>query len=182
MPIWKVPQDHPQCNAFLGGLTELRKSLCSQPQCIIVKGHRCKLAKGRCLPSRVHRSPRCSFQLFLSVESCRWLLWFNVKCPPIGTHVWTFGSQLAALFREFVKPVGVRASLEEVGSLGQDLRFYCLVILLVPCLLPDLQQASATTEKATSLTFLSISPKTMRQINLFSLKLFLDRYSFGHHN
>lgn len=81
MPIWKVPQDHPQCNAFLGGLTELRKSLCSQPQCIIVKGHRCKLAKGRCLPSRVHRSPRCSFQLFLSVESCRWLLWFNVKCP-----------------------------------------------------------------------------------------------------
>lgn len=48
--------------------------------------------------------------------------------------------------------------------------------LLNPSQRANLQQAPATTERATAMSFLAISPKTMRQINLFSLKLYLDSY------
>ena len=48
--------------------------------------------------------------------------------------------------------------------------------LLNPSQQAGLQRAPASTETATAMSFLAIAPKTMRQINLFSLKLYLDSY------
>lgn len=59
---------------------------------------------------------------------------------PIASCVWTSVSQLARQFQEVMEPLGGGVLMEEVGSWGQNLRFYKLGPLPVHTHLPDLWQ------------------------------------------